>query len=279
VLLIVLLVMVAVLAVALVLREPELRRWVRTVVLRREGSIRAAIGRFQPRDVQRQALALIKERALVSIGYAHLPSDVTVLLNPQDLDRLGAAREHVVRELAEQIVKLDGESAGGEVVFLLAAQPQVQLEAATQLAPGTVEIAPAWLEGTVAVTALISTDEAEPGPAAQWLRIRIDDLAPTEVPVSGRATIGRAPSSNIPINQPSVSRNHAVISVEGEDVTITDLASRNGVEVGGIGRIRPNESVRVEPGDVVHLSRHVRLELISEQTEVYPEEGGRSGGD
>jgi hypothetical protein len=266
------------LAGAFLFREPELRRWGASVARRREGTIRAAVGRFQPRDIQRQALALIREQALVSIGYAHLPSDVTVFLNPDDLERLGAARGHVTRELAEQISQLDKKSAGGDVVYLLAARPQVQLEAAAQLNPGTVDIAPAWLEGTSALTAMLPTDAAPPDPAAPRLRIEADGLESTEVVLFGRMTIGRAPVSSIPINHEGVSRDHAVIEVDGDsEVMITDLESLNGVEIGQIGRIRPNAPVRIEPGEVVRLGRYVRLELVSDKTEVQPALEERDG--
>jgi len=261
----------------LLFREPELRRWGTSVARRREGTIRAAVGRFQPRDIQRQALALVKEQSLVSIGYAYLPSDVTVFLNADDLDRLGAARGHVTRELAEQISKLDRKSAGGEVVYLLAARPQVKLEAA-QLDPGTVDIAPAWLEGTSALTSMLPTDDTGPDPAAPRVRIEADGLEPTEVVLAGRMTIGRAPASSIPINHEGVSRDHAVIEVEPDSkVTITDLGSLNGVEVGKIGRIRPDGPVDLEPGEIIRLGRHVRLELVSEKTEVQPAGEERHG--
>ena len=268
--LVVLVGIILLLVAVLVFREPELRRWGARVARRREGTVRAAVGRFQPRDIQRQALALIKEQAMVSIGYAHLPSDVKVFLNPEDLERLGAAREHVTRELAEQVTQLDKKSAGGEVAYLLAARPQIKLEAIAQLPSGTVEIAPAWLEGTSALTAMISTDDEVPDPAAQRLRIEADGLDPIEVVLHGKMTIGRAPGSTIPINHQGVSRNHAVLEAAGSEVTITDLDSLNGVEFDGIGRIRPNAPVRIEPGEVAHLGRHVRLELISDRTEVQP---------
>ena len=272
--LVVLIGIILVLAVVVIFREPELRRWGASLARRREGTLRAAVGRFQPRDIQRQALALIKERSLVSIGYAYLPSDVTVFLNPEDLERLGAAREDVTQELAEQISQLDKKSAGGEVVYVLAARPQVKLEAAAQLNPGIVDIAPAWLEGTSALTAMLRTEEAEPDATAPRLRITTEGLEPVEVPISGRVTIGRSPSSGVPINHQGVSRDHAAIEVDEEsNVTITDLRSLNGIEIGKIGRIRPDAPVRIGPGDVVRLGRHVRLELVSEKTEAQPARG------
>jgi hypothetical protein len=137
----VLLLIVLVLASVLVLREPEIRRWLATVLRRREGTVRAALGRFHPRDIQRQALALIKEKALVSIGYAHLPTDITVLLSAEDYERLGTAAGHVSRELAEHVAALDGTDAGGETTYLLAAAPQIKLQAGPGVAPGAVDIA------------------------------------------------------------------------------------------------------------------------------------------
>jgi dual specificity MAP kinase phosphatase len=83
-------------------------------------------------------------------------------------------------------------------------------------------------------------------------------------------TIGRAPGSAIPINHTSVSRHHAVLSVDEDSVvTITDLASRNGVEVGRLGRIAAEAPVRLQTGDTVSLGRHVRLEFLAGSTVAY----------
>jgi hypothetical protein len=269
--LIVLLGLVVLLIGVLVWREPELRRWLTTVALRREGTVRAALGRFQPRDIQRQALALTKEKALVSIGYAHLPTDITVLLNPEDLERLGAARDHICTELAAHVAELDGGSAGGEVIFLLAAKPHVELDADRSIQPGTVGIAVAWLEGTSALTALLPTEHASTDQGdAPRVAITVDDTEPVEVALSGRMAIGRAPTSAIPINHPSISRNHAVLAVDDDSaVTITDLGSRNGVEVPRVGRLEPDTPVRISTGEALHLGRHVRLELLAGPTQAH----------
>jgi hypothetical protein len=52
------------------------------------------------------------------------------------------------------------------------------------------------------------------------------DLAP------GVTVIGRSATCQITIDDPLVSREHARITVEGDRVTIEDLGSRNGVQVG-----------------------------------------------
>lgn len=271
-LLIFLVLIVVVLTAAFVWREPELRRRFLAWVLRGQGLVRAAFGLFSPRDLQRQALARIKEQSKVSIGYAHLPTDIVVLLNPEDLERLGATREHVASELAEQISELAGANAGGSVVYLLGARPQVKLEADGQVQAGTVEIRAAWLEGTVAVTALMSAaDEVPPSAPGPRLRIEAEGAEPCEVALAGRMTLGRAPRSDVPINNPGVSREHAVLVVEGPlEVTITDLNSVNGIELPGTGRIPGGKPLTIRAGEAFQFGRHVRLELVSDETELMP---------
>ena len=54
-----------------------------------------------------------------------------------------------------------------------------------------------------------------------------------ELPRSGLSSIGRAPTSDVFIDHPSVSRNHAEIQVAPEGARLLDLSSRNGTRVNG----------------------------------------------
>lgn len=49
----------------------------------------------------------------------------------------------------------------------------------------------------------------------------------------GANTIGREPGSTVCINDASVSRGHARITIEGERATLEDLHSKNGTTVMG----------------------------------------------
>ena len=49
----------------------------------------------------------------------------------------------------------------------------------------------------------------------------------------GVNTIGREPSCTVCINDPSVSRGHARITVENSQATLEDLNSKNGTQVMG----------------------------------------------
>ncbi len=62
-------------------------------------------------------------------------------------------------------------------------------------------------------------------------------------------TIGRSPDCDVIMDQGSVSRMHAQVTLEGGRYVIRDLNSRNGIQVGGQ---RVQEGV-VKPGDVVFI--------------------------
>jgi pSer/pThr/pTyr-binding forkhead associated (FHA) protein len=47
----------------------------------------------------------------------------------------------------------------------------------------------------------------------------------------GVNTIGRDPKSTVCINDASVSRNHARITIDGDEATLEDLSSQNGTVV------------------------------------------------
>src|SRR5512145_2368193 len=67
----------------------------------------------------------------------------------------------------------------------------------------------------------------------------------------GSSSLGRDLACEITLggDQPQVSRRHAVITVEGGGVRISDLGSRNGTFVNG----RRVEAAYVSPGDEVRL--------------------------
>ena len=50
---------------------------------------------------------------------------------------------------------------------------------------------------------------------------------------AGVNTVGREPSSTICINDASVSRGHARITIENDEATLEDLNSKNGTQVMG----------------------------------------------
>jgi two-component system response regulator AtoC len=71
------------------------------------------------------------------------------------------------------------------------------------------------------------------------------------LPSSGHVRIGRVSTSDIAIDDRSISRNHAILSI-GPPLLLTDLGSQNGTKVGD-RKLVANESVQVAPGEVIYL--------------------------
>ncbi len=76
-------------------------------------------------------------------------------------------------------------------------------------------------------------------------------------------SIGRSKLSDVMINLPFVSRNHAVLTFRQGDWSITDLKSKNGVAVNG-AKIEKAETVK--HGDIISLAG-VKLELVLDNKE------------
>ena len=85
----------------------------------------------------------------------------------------------------------------------------------------------------------------------------------TEIDVAdGDMVIGRAPNCRVRIDHPAISRRHARILVNGENVEIEDLGSRNGVFVNG-DRIQGRRPLKV--GDRVALG-NTEFQLAGNQS-------------
>jgi pSer/pThr/pTyr-binding forkhead associated (FHA) protein len=65
---------------------------------------------------------------------------------------------------------------------------------------------------------------------------------------TGINIVGRDRDADVHVDDPSVSRRHARIVVEGDTVNVEDLESKNGTRVGGVPVSRPT---RLAVGDVV----------------------------
>ena len=83
---------------------------------------------------------------------------------------------------------------------------------------------------------------------------------------AGMNTVGRDPNSTVCINDPSVSRGHARITIQDGEATIEDLKSKNGTQVMG----EPIASPRVlNDGDELEFG-HVKGWYIVEQSDDPP---------
>jgi pSer/pThr/pTyr-binding forkhead associated (FHA) protein len=82
----------------------------------------------------------------------------------------------------------------------------------------------------------------------------------------GVNTIGREPGSNVCLNDVSVSREHARVTIDGERATLEDLQSKNGTSVMGEVIKGPKE---LKDGDEVEFG-HVKGWFIVEVSDDPP---------
>src|ERR1700730_530786 len=87
--------------------------------------------------------------------------------------------------------------------------------------------------------------------------------AHTQHPIAGSLTVGRGQRADLSLPDPSVSREHASLRLDGATVVIEDLDSANGTFVNGEQIADP---VRLESGDVIVLGS-TELELTVETSE------------
>jgi pSer/pThr/pTyr-binding forkhead associated (FHA) protein len=78
-----------------------------------------------------------------------------------------------------------------------------------------------------------------------------------------RILAGRDPSCRLVTEDPSVSRRHAELILEGGTLYLRDLGSSNGTFIGE-NKLNPNEPVELHPGDEIVMGKSkFRLEAVS----------------
>jgi hypothetical protein len=105
------------------------------------------------------------------------------------------------------------------------------------------------------------------------LRYKHHDIELSE----GKFVIGRAASCQLSLDDPLVSRHHAQLTVEGEQVTVEDLGSRNGVKVNGdliSGRysVQDKDSIVIGGQELKYITRKENMgdTLIQPATQRIP---------
>ncbi len=80
--------------------------------------------------------------------------------------------------------------------------------------------------------------------------------------IENSVIIGRSLKSDFNVAREDLSREHCRIDIEGDEIFITDLGSKNGVAVDRI-RIPANKKVKITPPSLVVLSNVYNLKLNS----------------
>ncbi|MDP9404009.1 MAG: FHA domain-containing protein [Actinomycetota bacterium] len=169
---------------------------------------------LQPVELGRRLTREMDARRAVGVRGVIAPNAFTFALAPADLERFQSFSDAMVRELADaarEHARTEGYVFVGPVEVTLEADESVT--AGTFLVAGEVREAP----GGGVVGSLVLPDGA---------RVAITDEA---------VTIGRLSDCDVPVTDESVSRRHAEVRRQGNDVVVVDLGSTNGTKVNGVG--------------------------------------------
>src|SRR5689334_10990457 len=100
------------------------------------------------------------------------------------------------------------------------------------------------------LTAVLRADASKRG-RLRLLVVGDGIYATHPLPETGRLTIGRSDKADVCIDDPLISRKHAVLHL-GARIEVEDLGSSNGLRVRDL-RLAPQQTVEIFPGDAIDL--------------------------
>lgn len=210
-----------------------------------ERAIEGSVGRILPSKVQPAEIARRLEREMtiqqvVSVDGPIAPNAFVVHLNPADAAEIAGYEQQLTSDLAVWL-----EDLANQRNLRCVGQISVEIESDTRIPRRNMRITAAMIEdhshdGT-------PTHLEEPD-VAYLLAIPGGRLRMRRIPLrEGYTIIGRAPASDLVIDDPSVSRFHARLEVRGRRIDVRDLDSTNGTRLNG-GQV---SYAPVEAGDSI----------------------------
>ena len=91
------------------------------------------------------------------------------------------------------------------------------------------------------------------------LELKLQSLTLKEYALASGAklAIGRHPASEIVLDDMAVSRHHAIIEVQGQQLLVFDHRSKNGIIVNG----KKVQSAQLKHGDIVKIGKKFSIEV------------------
>jgi hypothetical protein len=209
-----------------------------------EGFFKAAFrSGLQPIEIAKRILREMEAAKTVGVKEIWVPNRYTLTVSPTDRERFASMEGALIREL--ETVVSEGAKENG---YGLVARPEVVLETDDSLKRGDLVVSPELSEAPGPQTA--ERPVAAAGPPAKLLLEGSSD----EWTLDGeRAVIGRLSGSEVEIQDPGASRQHAEIRRDGEDFVVVDLGSTNGTLLND----SPVSESTLEDGDRITIGRTV----------------------
>jgi FhaA, N-terminal domain/FHA domain len=238
----------------------------RNIEQKLEGLVQGAFSRafksgVQPVELARKLVREMESHKAQSISRVYVPSQYTVWLSPQDREQFSGYEAALTKELSDHL--LDHARSEG---LTLVTRPTVAFQTDDRLGVGEFGIQAALLRppeddsqepqqagfGQTMVYSPGSVerpiDEEEAPPAAPTRALLVGE-GRRRMLSGDRLVLGRSRESDIRLEDPNVSRRHAELRREGDQWTINDLGSTNGVKVNG----RRVDRAQLEAGDQIVL--------------------------
>ena len=207
---------------------------------------------LDPAQVARKLVSTMEARTRGDDGHLLAPGSYIVYVHPEDYDRLADHQAYLEREWAELLRDM----ASRVGVYFYDGGPKVSMQSRASVPLGAVDVLVAS-----DVTIAIKPNAASNSSRRFHLRMLKGVPAYGVYLIEGRANVGRSDDSDIFLVDPSVSRAHAIVEMEGETPMVHDLESTNGTFVNGE---RVTER-RLMPGDVIGFGNtQMRLETLGE---------------
>lgn len=169
---------------------------------------------LEPAQIARKLVSTMEAKTHDDDGRLSAPGSYAVYVSPYDFERLASHREYLerawtdlLRDLAVR-VGIAFENGGAHVA--MASRENVPL-------------------GAIAIEA------GKPAaPAMRFCLRMVKGVPPDGVySIEGKARIGRSEDSEVVLVDPSVSRTHAMVEIDGDDPVVRDMGSTNGTFVNG----------------------------------------------
>lgn len=219
------------------------------------------------------AWKLVKEmedNKVTSLSRVYVPNEFTVFLCPPDYNRFEPYQESLVRQLQNHLLQ-----HARKLTYSMLAAPRVALEEDVDLRPGEFGIGTSKIAPLAPEEGAVRQAREAPAPAAAAALAPGADLvapgrraeaAPQEQAspqpyvvlrqgrraeefTSGRIMIGRGSDADYRLDDPNVSRRHAMLVWEGARLYLRDMGSTNGTLLNG----RSVNSASVRNGDVIAM--------------------------
>lgn len=203
-------------------------------------------GGVEPVEIAKALQREAADRKTVSATRVLVPNSFTVELASDDEKRLGPYAVPLGKELAAMV-----REHAAEMRWTFVGPVSVTLEEAADLTTGVFRVRSTVIEGPVDTG--LTSELASLRPATVSLLVAgAPGTPPRTVELRGDVTvIGRGSDADLRLSDTGISRHHAEVRREGDDVVFVDLGSTNGSTVNG----RAAERVRLSPGDRIQLGR------------------------